>query len=88
MAFLLICKFFDNAKFVVFYFDPDLNVIGIQPAKQETLESYPLRKQKTGGYVVSGRTFLRFFGIERKKAERYEPGWNSKEKLVEVKLHS
>lgn len=78
-------KYFSGAKFVVMYYDPERAVIGLKPETKLGTETYHLRMQKTGGgAVISGRGFLRFFGIECSKATRFEPRWNEEEKLVEV----
>lgn len=78
-------KYFIDAKYIVLYYDPERKVIGIKPEKKQSGETYHLRMQKSGGgAVISGRGFLRFFGIEFSKATRFEPCWNEQEKLVEV----
>lgn len=79
-------KYFKDAKNISFYYDPDRKIIGMKPETTENNATYPMRIQATGGAVISGRGFLRYFGIELNKATRFEPRWNEQEKFVEIDI--
>lgn len=81
-------KFFKEAKGVELYFDPEEDRIGIKPHKKASDRLYPLHKRgdTSKSASLSGRGFLKHFGVDIEEMQRFLPAWNKKEELVEIHL--
>jgi hypothetical protein len=58
--------------FTQFLYDPETRTVALRPVPPETRDSYPVRKQPASeSYLVTGRGFVAFFGIDAKDVRRY-----------------
>lgn len=81
-------KYFEGFDFADLYYDKDRRVIGVQPVKEATGDSYSIRRSKDGKTAnISARAFLKNFRLVRKTTKAYPTAWNDEEKLVEVYLN-
>ena len=58
---------------VVLLFDPEEKVVGFRASPATDPRAFPLRKynRRSSAYLVSGRTFLKHYGVDHSTARRY-----------------
>ncbi len=79
-------QFFKEFERGLLYFDEDRQVIGLKPTNDKE-NSYSLsRVEKRKDITISGMAFLKHTGINYSKTESFEPVWNEKEEMVEIRL--
>lgn len=79
-------NFFRGFKRAFLYWDEDKKVIGLKPTDNNE-NSYSLsRVGKRKDITISGMAFLKHTRIDHSKTQSFEPVWNEKEKLVEIRL--
>jgi hypothetical protein len=62
-----------KGRHVIFHYDPDSRVIGLQVVANPTHNSYPIRELEAGkGLVVTARAFLKHSGIPFNKSMSYD----------------
>ena len=62
-----------KGRHVIFHYDPDTRVIGLQVVADPTHNSYPIRALEGGkDLVVTARAFLKHYGIPFGKSTSYD----------------
>lgn len=79
---------FKGCEHVELFYDSDSEKIGMKPVKKETAHSYALsKKDGTKFATLSGRAFLRHFGLSSTTKTTHIAEWNSESKMIELDLN-
>lgn len=79
-------KFFKGFERVALYWDTERKVVGLKPTRKQE-HTHSLSKAKgRNDITVCGLSFLKYTKINHSKTQSFEPVWNEKEKLVEIRL--
>jgi hypothetical protein len=72
-------------KFVKLFYDPDNQMVGVQPTKEESSNTYAIRlgKDAKTAYVLSV-AFFRYFNIDD-TSRKMDARWNEKTHMLEVR---
>jgi len=72
-------------KAVELLYDADARRVGFRPADPEALNAYPVRKQQASdSYVLAGRAFTLYNGIEATEARRYDAAMEGDILVIEL----
>lgn len=83
-CFDILCGHFEGMTHANLYFDPDQELIGIEPVMKADRDSYKILKPKTGtGLDIFAKGFFQQFGIDISETRVYLAKWDEDEgKLV------
>lgn len=52
-------------------FDPAERIVGLRPSGRDNRNAYPVRPVGRATFVVAGRAFMKYYGIEVKQGRRF-----------------